>query len=120
VKLKAAFEKTYAQIYGLTIPGQAAEAITWSVTSSSRVGKPQLAKMPPTRKAVEPLRSRKIYDPALGKLVSAPIYWRFDLTPGMALKGPAIIAEHETSTIVGSRFNAKINSLGYIIMERTR
>jgi N-methylhydantoinase A len=119
-KLKAAFEKTYAQIYGLTIPGQAAEAITWSVTSSSRVGKPAPAKMPPTRKSIKPLRNRKIYDPALGKLVSAPVYWRFDLTPGMALKGPAIIAEHETSTIVGSRFNAKINSLGYIIMERTK
>ena len=119
-KLKAAFEKTYAQIYGLTIPGQAAEAITWSVTCSSRVGKPAAAKPTAKRKTIEPLRTRKIYDAALGKQVNAPVYWRFDLAPGMTLKGPAVIAEHETSTIVGARFNASINSLGYIVMEKTK
>jgi N-methylhydantoinase A len=119
-KLKAAFERTYAQIYGLTIPGQSVEAITWSVTSSSTVGKPNAAKAISTRKATKPLRSRKIYDPVVGKLVNAPVYWRFELSPGMTIKGPAIIAEHETSTIVGSKFNAKINSLGYIVMERTK
>ena len=33
--LKGEFERLYAQIYGLTIPGMDAEAITWSVTVSS-------------------------------------------------------------------------------------
>ena len=117
-KLKAAFEATYAQIYGLTIPGQAAEAISWSVTSSSTVKNPAPAKLTAKRKTTAPLRKRKIYDPALGKLVSAHVYWRFDLAPGMSLKGPAIIAEYETSTIVGSRFTATLNSLGYIVMEQ--
>jgi N-methylhydantoinase A len=119
-KLKVAFEKAYAQIYGLTVPDQAAEAITWSVTSSSKVVRPPSIRAVPSRRAGKPLRNRKIYDPALGKIVSAPVYWRFDLAPGMALKGPAIIAEYETSTIVGSRFTAKINSLGYIVMDRMK
>ena len=119
-KLKAIFEKTYASIYGLTIPSQQAKAITWSLTCSSRVGKPATAKAAPKRKTTKPLRTRKIYDAALGKLTNAPVYWRFDLKPGMSLKGPAIIAEHETSTIVGANFNAKINSLGYIVMEKTK
>ena len=56
----------------------------------------------------------------LGKQVQAPVYWRFDLQPGAALKGPAIIAEDETSTIVGANFKASINSLGYIVLERSR
>jgi N-methylhydantoinase A len=119
-KLKAIFEKTYASIYGLTIPNQQAEAITWSLTCSSRVGKPTAAKAAAKRKTIKPLRTRKIYDAALGKLTNAPVYWRFDLKPGMFLKGPAIIAEHETSTIVGTNFSAKINSLGYIVMEKTK
>jgi N-methylhydantoinase A len=119
-KLKAIFEKTYASIYGLTIPNQQAEAITWSLTCSSRVGKPTSTKTVPKRKTIKPLRTRKIYDAALGKLTNAPVYWRFDLKPGMALKGPAIIAEHETSTIVGANFKASINSLGYIVMEKTK
>ena len=119
-KMKAMFEKTYASIYGLTIPNQQAEAITWSLTCSSRVGKPALAKSTPKRSASKPLRTRRVYDAALGKLTNAPVYWRFDLKPGMTLKGPAIIAEHETSTIVGANFKASINSLGYIVMEKTK
>ena len=119
-KMKAMFEKTYASIYGLTIPNQQAEAITWSLTCSSRVGKPAPAKSTPKRSASKPLRTRRVYDAALGKLTNAPVYWRFDLKPGMALKGPAIIAEHETSTIVGANFKASINSLGYIVMEKTK
>ena len=119
-KLKAMFEKTYANIYGLTIPNQQAEAITWSLTCSSRAGKPALERAAPKCAAIKPLRTRKIYDAALGKLTNAPIYWRFDLKPGMSLKGPAIIAEHETSTIVGANFSAKINSLGYIVMKKTK
>ena len=119
-KLKAMFEKTYANIYGLTIPNQQAEAITWSLTCSSRASKPALERVTSKCAAIKPLRTRKIYDAALGKLTNAPIYWRFDLKPGMSLKGPAIIAEHETSTIVGANFSAKINSLGYIVMEKTK
>ena len=119
-KMKAMFEKTYVSIYGLTIPNQQAEAITWSLTCSSRVGKPALAKSTPKRSASKPLRTRRVYDAALGKLTNAPVYWRFDLKPGMTLKGPAIIAEHETSTIVGANFKASINSLGYIVMEKTK
>jgi N-methylhydantoinase A len=53
-------------------------------------------------------------------MTSAPVYWRFDMKPGARVKGPCIIAEDETSTIVGANFTATINSLGYIVMERAR
>ena len=56
--------------------------------------------------------------PSLGKQVQAPVYWRFDLAPGNKIKGPAIIAEHETSTIVGSAFTARIDAFRNIVLER--
>ncbi len=117
-RLKAAFEKTYEQVYGLRIPNQEVEAITWSVTVSSKTEKPKRAARAARRVAPQPRSRRTIYDPALGKQVHAPVYWRFDMKPGSSIKGPAIIAEDETSTIVGARFSATINSLGYIVMER--
>ena len=46
------------------------------------------------------------------------VYWRFDLHPGSVVKGPAIIAEDETSTMVGANFRAVINALGYIVLRR--
>ena len=53
-------------------------------------------------------------------MTSAPVYWRFDMKPGAKVKGPCIIAEDETSTIVGANFTATINSLGYIVMEKVK
>ena len=67
-----------------------------------------------------PQAKRQVYDPALGKMVDTPVYWRFDMAPGARIKGPAIIAEDETSTIVGANFRARIDSLGYIVLERAK
>ena len=119
-KIKVEFERLYEQVYGLRIPNQAAEAITWSVTVSSQAVKPKRAAKAAKSAAPKPRSKRTIYDPALGKQVSAPVYWRFDMKPGAAIKGPAIIAEDETSTIVGANFTAAINSLGYIVLERVK
>lgn len=118
--LKAEFERLYEQVYGLRIPNQEAEAITWSVTVASRPPRPKRAGRVRPRPAPKPRSKRLTYDPALGKQVSVPVYWRFDLAQGAWLKGPAIIAEDETSTIVGAGFRASINSLGYIVMERVK
>ena len=117
-KLKAQFETLYEQVYGLRIPNQEAEAITWSVTVSSKPEKPKRAAKAAARAAPKPRSRRSTYDPALGRLVTVPVYWRFDMAPGCAIKGPAIIAEDETSTVVGANFRARIDSLGYIVMER--
>ena len=117
-KIKAEFERLYEQVYGLRIPNQEAEAITWSVTVSSQAVKPKRAAKAAKKPAPKPRSRRLIYDAALGKQVQAPVYWRFDMKQGSSIKGPAIIAEDETSTIVGARFKASINSLGYIVLER--
>ena len=117
-KLKAAFEKQYEQVYGLRIPNQEAEAITWSVTVSSQTKKPKRAVKSGAKSTPKPRGKRLIYDPALGKQVLARVYWRFDMKNGSTFKGPAIVAEDETSTIVGANFKGTINSLGYIILER--
>ncbi len=119
-KLKTAFELAYKKVYGLIIPNQAVELITWSVTVSSPL--PALAKATPASKGgkAKSIRTRKVFDAALGKLAAAPVYWRFDMTAGTSIKGPAIIAEHETSTVVGAHYDARIDGFGQIVMEKRR
>ncbi|MGH6907103.1 MAG: hydantoinase/oxoprolinase family protein, partial [Aestuariivirga sp.] len=119
-KLKADFERLYEQVYGLRIPNQEAEAITWSVTVASKATKPKRAARASPKASLPAKARRTIYDPALAKQVTAPVYWRFAMKPGNSIKGPAIIAEDETSTIVSANFKASINSLGYIVMERRK
>ncbi len=39
---------------------------------------------------------------------------RASLAPGVHIAGPAIIAEDETSTLVGRGWSATVNGFGYI------
>jgi N-methylhydantoinase A len=48
------------------------------------------------------------------------IYDRRTLGLGARLQGPAIIAEDETSTLVGPGWSGRINPLGYIELTRGR
>jgi N-methylhydantoinase A len=116
--LKGEFERLYSQIYGLTIPGMDAEAVTWSVTVSSPPHEVAPAGGPPAERSAKARATREIFDPALGGTTSTPLFWRFDLAPGSVVEGPAIIAEDETSTVVGANFRAVINALGYIVLKR--
>ena len=117
-KLKAIFEKAYGTIYNLTIPGQPAEAITWSVTASGPAATLAKPARSGKRGTAKTLRKVKLFDAKLGREVSAPVYWRFDMGQGACVKGPAIIAEHETSTIVGAGFTAAIDGFGNIVLEQ--
>ena len=116
--LKGEFERLYAQIYGLTIPGMDAEAVTWSVTVSSPPRQVAPAGSVSAERSARPRATRGIFDPALGEATATPLFWRFDLAPGSVVEGPAIIAEDETSTVVGANFRAVINALGYIVLRR--
>ena len=115
------FERLYAQIYGLTIPGQDAEAITWSVTVSSPPRQVAPAGSVSAERSARPRATRGIFDPALGEATATPrLSGASILQPGSVVEGPAIIAEDETSTVVGANFRAVINALGYIVLERRK
>ncbi len=62
-RLKASFENLYEQVYGHRIPNQAVEAITWSVTVSSRPERPKRAGRTSNRTGREAKHRRLIYDP---------------------------------------------------------
>ena len=62
---------------------------------------------------------RSLFDPG-GEFMEASIYRRCDLRPGARIRGPAIIIEDETSTVVSPRFDAVVNGLGYIELIRNQ
>ncbi len=89
------------------------------MTLATGIFQPSVAPEVETRPDLpHPKSQRQIYEPATGAMVPVPVYWRFDLKPGMTIPGPALIAEHETSTMVPASFDAGVNGLGYLIMER--
>ena len=59
-----------------------------------------------------------MFQPGSGEFQDVPIYWRGDLAPGARIKGPAVIAEDETSTVVSPLFDASVDQFGYIELRR--
>ena len=112
------FEAAYRRLYSRAIPGVDIEILSWVVAVSAppqgRLGTPAAGQ--PTEP--EPASRRAIFHPDTGEFQEVAIYWRGDLAPGARIRGPAVIAEDETSTVVSPRFDARIDRYGYIELIR--
>jgi N-methylhydantoinase A len=115
-QIRADFEKQYEALYGLTIASMAVEIIALSVTVSTReIPVVPLEPVTPVPSPA-PRHTRDVYEPALGRKIEMPVYWRFDCGPGVHIPGPAVIEENETSTIVPESFDATFDSASNIVL----
>ena len=115
--LTGLFETAYAATYSRRIPGLEVEVMNWTLRLSATVEDPAPCPPMPDATTPEPLGMRDLFDPDTGILSTAPVYSRDALTPGAEIAGPAIIAEDETTTIVLAGFTARLNAVGYIVMQ---
>jgi N-methylhydantoinase A len=117
-RLRAQFERLYQTVYGVTMPDQDVELVTWSVTASSPTEAPAPHQQVARRAAPAAHSRRRVYEPALGSIADFAVYRRDDLAPGDELSGPALIEEAQTTTVVPASFTAYIDNVGTIVMER--
>jgi N-methylhydantoinase A len=117
IRLRSHFEQLYGSIYGVTMPDQDIEFVTWSVTVSGPSEAPLPAKPVQKRAAPAPRARRDVYEPALGRMAAFAVYQRDDLTPGDELTGPALIEEGQTTTVVPASFTLFVDGVGYLVME---
>lgn len=113
-----AFEAAYRTLFGRTIDGLAIEITNWSLVVGTR--RPPAARVgrPPDSGAVVPSRPRSFYDAAQRATVEAREVERAAMQPGVAVEGPAVIVESETSTIVTSAFRATGQPDGSLLLTR--
>ena len=115
--LRVAFDAEYARFYDRPVPGSDVEVMSYAVLVSTETAVPA-DPAPPTR-APEPPRSQPVRDPVSGEVTAWPVYDRAAMPPGTTVQGPAIIAEDETSTLVGAVWTAAIDDHGLIVLTRT-
>jgi N-methylhydantoinase A len=112
--LSELFEAAYRRLYSRSIPGVDVEILSW-VVSLSAPARGRLANAAAEQPSEpKPAGRHAVFDADAGEFVETPVYWRADLAPGARIKGPAVIAEDETSTVVGPQFEARIDRFGYI------
>jgi len=116
--LKDVYDREYQALYGRTIPDADIEVLTWAMTISTGEAEQASVADLPDVDAPAPSGQRPVFDPTTQSFADIAQYRRDDLSPGMRVAGPAIIAEDETSTFVSASFDARIDASGFIVMDR--
>jgi N-methylhydantoinase A len=119
-RLQEAFEREYRVQFGRTIPGLDAEVLSWALSVSTQTSAPKLAAAMPKQTTAEPSGRRSMVDPQSGERIEALVFRRKNLQPGACVHGPALIVEDETTTVVAAGFDASVNAVGYLVLERQR
>ena len=115
--LATLFDTAYTATYSRRIPGLDVEVMNWTLRLSAAVEDPIPCPPAPAASTPEPVGTRDLFDPDTGQLSPAPVYHRDTLSPGDEIVGPAVIAEDETTTIVLAGFTARLNAVGYIVLQ---
>jgi N-methylhydantoinase A len=116
---RGAFEAEYRRLYGRTIAEIDVEVLSWTLTVSAPArqlpGDPGDCK-PRTAPSADSTQS--CFDPVQETRADIPVYSRQSLAPGVTIVGPALITEDQTTTVVTSAFDARIDASGNIVLSR--
>ncbi|MCC7283569.1 MAG: hydantoinase/oxoprolinase family protein, partial [Acetobacteraceae bacterium] len=119
VAIRADYDAAYARFYDRPVPGSDVEILSFAVVVATELEAVAPAPAVEPVAGARPIRHQSIRDTATGLVAEVPVYDRLALPRGARIKGPAVIAEDETSTLVGAGWIAEIDGLSYIVMEKT-
>ncbi len=116
--IRAAYDTEYSRFFDRPVPGSDVEIMSYAVVVATIADTTAAPSTIGTPTPATPARTQQVRDTITGTVASWSIFDRSSLAPGATLAGPAIIAEDETSTLVGPGWTALINGFGYIELTR--
>jgi N-methylhydantoinase A len=111
------FEAEYERVYGLRNTQSAVEVVTWLLTLSTIASPVKPSALEPAVAEAARAGMRDAWEPAAGRSEPFGLHWRFDLERRDRVVGPALVAEHETTTVVPSGWSARRDSAGHLVMQ---
>jgi N-methylhydantoinase A len=114
----AAYNAEYTKFYNRPVPGSDIEVLSYAVTVATVAPAVAEAAAAPALHRAAAAGARKVLDTATGVVSDWSVYERETLAPGACFEGPAIIAEAETSTLIGPGWTGRITAEGYIELLR--
>ena len=94
------------------------EILNWGLVLSTAEPMFNGSENAPVITAPKAEREREIHCDVTGMQVMAKIYQRGNLPPGVKISGPALIQEPQTTTLVSTGFQAQIDMLGNILLNK--
>lgn len=115
-RLWADFHALHEQRFGFQIPKEAIEAITLRCTVHCQTAKPDFMALPARTQALAP-RSQRVVTFMSGS-VESPVYAREDLCAGDHLRGPALIEEAASVTVLAPGHGLTVSARGHLQIGR--
>lgn len=115
-----AFERTYANLYGHVIDGVDIEILSWTLMVSEPVTQSLKSASLAPGAPLKAIGEYSVFDAETAKRRDIPVYLRAQLAANAHIKGPALITEDQTTTVISSSFSASINSLGCIVLTKNQ
>jgi N-methylhydantoinase A len=118
--IRARYDEEYARFFDRPVPGSDVEILSYAVVVATVTADPAVPVGEESLFTAEatPVRTQPVRDTTNGVVSDWAIYDRASLALNATIVGPAIIAEDETSTLVGPGWRALVNSLGYLELTR--
>ncbi|MDB5412041.1 MAG: methylhydantoinase [Rubritepida sp.] len=116
--IRAAYDAEYTRFYDRPVPGSDVEVLSFAVTVATQVDAVKPVAEVADAPAPEPIRSQEVRDTSTGEVATWQVYDRTQMNPGATVPGPCIVAEDETSTLVGPGWTCRMDGLGYLEMTR--
>jgi N-methylhydantoinase A len=116
--IRAAYDAEYTRFYDRPVPGSDVEILSFAVTVATVVETVEPVAPVADAPAPKPVRIQSVRDTATGEVADWAVYDRAMMAPGASVPGPCIVAEAETSTLVGPGWRCRIDGLGYLELTR--
>jgi N-methylhydantoinase A len=113
-EIRALYDAEYSRFYDRPVPGSDVEILSFAVTVRTVEAHVEPAASVADAPAPKPVRVQMVRDTATGEVSEWQVYDREDMRPGATVSGPAIIAEAETSTLIGPGWICRMDGLGYL------
>jgi N-methylhydantoinase A len=118
--LRDLFETEYSKVYGHKLQKTKIEILSWMLTLfEDKNSLFPTSKSKKTESHAEPISRQKFYNSQTKEFIEAPVYERTMIENGCSVKGPALIAEEQTTTVVPIGFACYSDSLGNIVLEKS-
>ena len=114
----AQFETAYRKRYSFLMPKRALLAEAVSVEAIGMSNAPAEAAPAAATASTAPLAADTVDMHTGGKFHRTPVYLREVLPPGHKIKGPAIIAEANATTVVEPGWQAEVTELDHLVLRR--
>ncbi|OYW00456.1 MAG: methylhydantoinase [Acidiphilium sp. 37-64-53] len=118
IALRHGYEAEYARIYDRPVPGSAIEMISYVVSIETIMDEAAARPVEPVPHDASPIGHRLVRDSFDGRESDWSLYERAALAPGARLRGPAIVQERETSTLLGPGWSGMVMAQGWIDLVR--